>query len=63
MDADRKTQTEMTDLSPGPHKTHYGTSGNVKRSVDDQKNNDGKPVDGKAGCYNHGYRADDDYLK
>lgn len=63
MDTDRKSQTEMTELSPGPHKTHYGTSENVTRSVDNQKNNDGKPVDGKAGCYNLGYQGNDDYLK
>lgn len=63
MDTDRKTQTEMTELSPGPDKTHYGTSGNVTCSGDNQKYNDGKLVDGDAGCYNHGYQADDDYLK
>lgn len=62
MDSERRTQTEMIQLSPGPDKTHYGTSGTVTRPVASQKNTDGRRTEGN-GVQNHGYQADDDYLK
>lgn len=63
MDSGRGTQTEMIQLSSGPDKTHYGTSGNVTCPVDNQKNTDGRHAEGNEGIQNLGYQADDDYLK
>lgn len=63
MDSERRAQTEVIQLSPGPDKTHYGTSGNVTRPVDSQKNTAGKHLEAQEGVHNHGYQADDDYLK
>ncbi|XP_029705588.1 protein FAM177A1-like [Takifugu rubripes] len=63
MDSLRRTQTKMIQLSSGPDKTHYGTSGNVTHPVDSQKNTNGRHTEGNEGVQNRGYQADDDYLK
>lgn len=63
MDSESKTQTEMIQLSSGPDKTQYGTSGNVTRPVDSKKNTNWRHTEGNEGVQNVGYQADDDYLK
>lgn len=63
MDSERRTQTEMIQLSSGQDKTNYGTTGNVTRPVDSQKNTNGRHTEGNEGAQNLGYQADDDYLK
>lgn len=61
-DNDTRTQTEMLQLSPGVEKTHYGTSGNITCSMDNQKSTDREQKGGHKGCDNNGYQPDD-YLK
>ncbi|CAG12998.1 unnamed protein product [Tetraodon nigroviridis] len=56
-DSDRRTQTEMLQLSSGMDKTHYGTSANVTCSMDNQKSADGKR-DGNKGFDNKAYQVD-----
>lgn len=58
MDNERKSQTEMIQLSSGLDKTHYGTSGTLT-SKDNQKSTDAKQI-GSKGCHNNAYQADDE---
>lgn len=55
---DRRTQTEVLQLSPRMDKMDYGTSVNVTGSMDNPKSTDGKHTDGNEGCDNNGYQAD-----